>query len=332
MVRRGATLVCVVPFYVQSEGFSFEFSVWRTPSISTRALRVFGESIILADDVDAELCVSLVGDFLRRNSDSFDYFLIYGMKHADRFWQAALRNYGLSHHIGWKSVAMRSEKIHQVLLKNSFEDYVASLSPSTRQTLRYSHRRLFNDGSVRVQKCDRPAEVAQLLRWIVKIYSESWQAKTFGHPPQDDAAQQIFLEQTAAEGWLRSYVLLRGEEPLAYQFGYEYDRVYYLLDCAYSQQHAAASPGSVLSFSVFEDLHANCSVDRCDFGFGDMPYKRHFQSLELDASTVYFVPANRWRHALRLQFALNSTYDHLRNGLIQVRADRFVRKLIKRQK
>ena len=69
-----------------------------------------------------------------------------------------------------------------------------------------------------------------------------------------------------------------------------------------------------------------------DFGFGDLPYKRSFGSVEHDVAIVYFVPANRWRYILKLQTVLNSTYDWVRAALVRLRIDKFVRKLIKRQK
>jgi hypothetical protein len=332
LVRCGETLVCVAPFYLQPAGFSFEFSVWRTRPIPAKVLRIFGESVVLAEGLDADWCVSIIGDYLRLNSSSCDFLQVYGLNQSDRVWHAALARDGLSRRAGWAAIPMRPEKTHRVLFKDSFDEYVASLSPSTRQTLRYSHRRLLRDPEVRIEKCTRAGDVSLLLHRVNKVYSDSWQAKTFGNHSQYDVAQQEFLEQTAGEGWLRSYVLLRSGEPIAYQLGFQYDRVYYLLECAYGQQHAAASPGSVLTFSVLEDLHADKSIDQWDFGFGDMPYKRSFSNRQYEAAIVYFVPRGRWRFILRLQQLLNTGYDAVRTALVRLRIDKFVRKLVKRQR
>jgi hypothetical protein len=332
ILRRGKQIVCIAPFYIQPAGFSFEFSVWRTKPIQAQVLRMFGEAAIVSKDFDVDRCVQMIAEFLRVHATSCAYFQVYGMDHSNRFWRAAIADNSLARHANCAILTMRHETIHQVPLKGSFDEYVASLSPSTRQTLRYGCRRLFRDGDVRIERCALPTQVAQLLRWVSTVYSNSWQAKTFGSLSLDEAAQHSLLEQTAREGWLRSYVLLRGEEPMAYQLGYLYDRVYYLLDCAYDQRFAAGSPGSVLTFRVMEDLHADKSTDCWDFGFGDMPYKRHFHSVEHDASTVYFVPRNRWRHIIRLQSAINATYDRIRNGFVRIGVDTFIRKLVKRQR
>ena len=78
--------------------------------------------------------------------------------------------------------------------------------------------------------------------------------------------------------------------------------------------------------------HTDRTIKIYDFGFGDMPYKRKFGNLEHDAAIVYFVPPNLWRYMLRLQTFLNAVYDGVRIALVRLRADTFVRKLIKRQK
>jgi hypothetical protein len=217
-------------------------------------------------------------------------------------------------------------------MASTFDEYVASLSSSSRQTLRYSARRFFREPDSRFEVCDRRGDVTQLVAWISDIYARSWQARTFAAAPAGVAADLGLLERIADEGWLRAYVLIRNNRPVAYHLGLVYARVYYLLDCAYSREEAAASPGSVLTFRAIEELHNSGDVDIWDFGFGDMPYKKSFGNITHDAAIVYFVPRNRWRHILRLQMALNSSYDWIRSGLMRTGADRFVRKLVKSQK
>jgi CelD/BcsL family acetyltransferase involved in cellulose biosynthesis len=331
LLWRSGSLACVAPFYRQSLRFAFEFSVWRLPSIPACALRVFGESVVLDSDATSEPSVRAIGAVLREHRASYDFLQVYALNYSDRFWRAAMLNGGLAREAGLKSVAMRPEKIHEVRLRKSFEEYLASLNPRTRQTLRYGSRRFFRDPSARMEKCSRPTDVARLLQCVDKVYAQSWQAKAFGNARKDAVDYRRFLEQTAVEGWLRSYVLFHGEEPVAYQIGYQYNRMYYLQECAYSQQIAALSPGSVLTFSIMKDLHADGAVDVWDFGFGDLPYKRSLHGVQHEAATVYLIPPNRWRRILGLQIALNSAYDRVRNGLIRVGMDRLVRKLVKRQ-
>src|SRR3989304_3990473 len=88
LLWRGDDIVCVAPFYVQPTDFSFEFSVWRLRLHPSRALRPFGESAVLAHDVDPDRCVVAIGDYLRRDPASYDYVVVYGMIRSEVFWRA----------------------------------------------------------------------------------------------------------------------------------------------------------------------------------------------------------------------------------------------------
>jgi hypothetical protein len=296
-----------------------------------RALQIFGESVILSEEANCDRCVAAVGRFLKQNAVKADCLHVNGLNFSDIFWQAALLGDVLHQHSGWKPVPMRDEKIHQVRLSKCFDDYQASLSTATRQGMRRARRHLFHGQRARVQIITEPEDVPLLAEWIDKIYASSWQAKTFGRTHRNSASEQRMLAQVAGEGWLRSYVLFKDNQPIAYQHGYLYQDVYYRLDCAFVQSYSSDGPGSVLMHWLLENLHVTKVAHVVDFGFGDLPYKRSLGNVEHNAAVVYFVPPNRLRHTLELQRALNSVYDILRGGLVKCGADTFVRKLIKRQ-
>jgi hypothetical protein len=163
-----------------------------------------------------------------------------------------------------------------------------------------------------------------------RVYFDSWQGKTFGKP-EFHRGRQRFLEQVAALGWLRSYVLYKGSEPVAFQHSYAYGGTLTNDDRAFSQSFAKQSPGSVLTYRVLEDLHADGRMMAWDFGFGELPYKRSLGNVEHDSAIVYFAARRRWRIILRLQQAIDAIYDGIRLTLVWLRADTFFRKLIKRQ-
>jgi hypothetical protein len=332
LVWCGNKLMSVAPFYIQSGRYSLELSVWKLLSFPARVMRVFGESIVLADDADPSACVSAIGDVLTRLSSSIGFLQVYGLNYSNRFWQAALRENALSHHSGWVSIPMRKEKNHQILLNGTFDEYVATRSARSRQNLRHDRRQLFDGRTARIEKFTESSDVARLIQWMDQVYRNSWQGKVFGGVQGDSAAKQKLLEHISAEGWLRSYVLLRDDEPVAFELAYQYRGLYDSREVGFSQKYSSASPGAVLTFCILEELHADRTIKVYDFGFGDMPYKRKFGNVEHDAAIVYFVPANRWRYVLRLQTVLNQAYDGVRNTLVRLRADKFVRKLIKRQK
>jgi hypothetical protein len=330
MVYQGRRLMCVAPFYIEPTRYSFEFSVWRIPFLKAQALRVFGESIVLAADADLQPCVNAVLDFLKTLHPSINYLQIYGMKQSDQFWRAMLHAKSGCSDLGWALFTMRPEKIHKAILKSSFDEYVGSLSSSTRQTLRYSTRRFLANDRGRFEKLTKSSDVSKLLECVEVVFLNSWQSSIFKNA--SSKGRRKFFEYLADQGWLRSYLLLKDERPVAYQIGLQYGQTYYLLDCAFDQEFAEASPGSVLAFSVMEDLHADGSIGVWDFGFGDMPYKRRLATVTDEASIAYFAPPGRWRALLALQVALNKVYDTLRDNFIRLKIDRFIRKCVKRQR
>jgi CelD/BcsL family acetyltransferase involved in cellulose biosynthesis len=226
---------------------------------------------------------------------------------------------------------MRKESNHQVRIHSSFDDYLANLGSETRRTIKRQHRRFFEEASSRVERITEPGDVAQLLEWIDCVYRDSWQAKTFGDEQSNTASGRKFLEKVAAQGWLRSYVLMLGDEPICFKHGMLYRGVLYSNGTAFRRQFESKRPGTVLIYSVLSDLHAEQNVEAWDFGFGDMPYKRSFCNVKHDAAVVYFVPGNRWRLILRFQQLLNTAYDGVRSSLIRLKIDKIVRKLVKRQ-
>jgi hypothetical protein len=295
-------------------------------------LKLFGESIVVGAGIDARHCVDAIAAILKQHAATFDYIHVYGLNYADPFWEAATCEAAFSRRAGLAPFAMRREKIHLARIRSSFDEYLASRSASSRQTLRYSNRRFFTENGARLEIFTAESDIPRLLEAVEQVYARSWQAKTFAGAATTHRDQQSFFNAAAREGWLRSYLLFRDEQPVAYQLGVLYRRVYYLMDCAFRQDFAAWSPGSVITFRALEDLHDARKADVWDFGFGDMPYKRRFGDSEDDAAIVYFVPPNRWRCILRLQQLANSSYDFLRSILVRMRVDRIVRKMIKRQR
>jgi hypothetical protein len=331
LVSFAGRLVCVAPCYVEQKSFSFEFSVWRLFSLPARKFRIFGENIVVANDIDPGICVAAVARFLRSERASADYLQMYGLKPSERFWQSALEDNALASQSNWKMVAMRPEKIHQLRRADSVEAFLEGMSSDSRRMVRRHCRKFFSDSTARLVRITERRDVGQLLDWMDCIHADSWQAKTFGGVRENSEARQRLLEQVAALGWLRSYVLLRGDEPMAFKHGFQYRGVLHSHGTAYRQQYAASSPGIVLTYRILEDIHADHGVNVWDFGFGDLPYKRTFCNKSDEAAIVYFIPNHRWRSILRLQTLLNATYYHVRMLLVRLGVDKFVRKLVKRQ-
>lgn len=331
LVRRGEALVSVAPFYIEERAIGWQLSVWRLGRFRARVLRLFGESVVVADRASVADVVHAIAGHLRTSNGWGDFMFVDGLRVCDPFWMGALEGAAFSSCTGWQARAQRPQKVHCTRLFSNFDAYCASLSPSSRSNLRRTRRRLFEDPLVRLEIVTDSRSAGRLAAWLDEVRSRSWQGKTFGDSGRY-ASSLPELRVAGEHGWLRSYVLLRGDEPVAYEHGYLYRGTYYGLDCAYRQQDAAQGPGSVLLFSVIEDLHRIGNTTEIDFGFGDLPYKRTFGNVEHDAVIYSFVPLNRWRLFFALQGALTRAYDDVRRMLVALGLDRLVRRLVKRKR
>jgi CelD/BcsL family acetyltransferase involved in cellulose biosynthesis len=331
LLWRDAELIGVAPFYIQPTRFSLELSVRRIRTWPVKALRLFGESVVLAQGIDREPCTLAIADFLKTLALTTDYLWVYGLDSSDPFWRVALESEEFRRRCGLKPVIMQRAPNHKVLLKPSFDEYVASMNSGSRKTLRRLRRRIFEDEKARIAKFTSPREIAELVQLIDVVSAASWQEHTFGDDKQHRAATQLFLEEIAALGWLRSYVLLMNERPIAFQHGYQYQGTYAGQGRAYDQEFAELSPGSVLTYCVLEDLQQVEPLQVWDLGFGDMPYKHRFANDQHETAVVYFVRRNRWRFLLTVQKRLDSAYTFIRSALVRLGADKVIRKTLKRQ-
>ena len=221
------------------------------------------------------------------------------------------------------------ERVHQIQLLPTYEAYLTSLGHDTRRSIRRKTRKLFNNDRPQVVKVTRADQIPALLTYLDEVFQNTWQAKTFGYQRRNTERQIKCFEQIARMGWLRAYVLIYDNCPIAFELGYQYGDTYYRQECGYDQKWADFGPGSVLMHLLIEDLFKENKPSLFDFGFGDALYKHNASNVGYDAASIYIVPANRWRHALTLQSILDAVEVQGRSLLTHIRLDNVVRRILK---
>ena len=164
---------------------------------------------------------------------------------------------------------------------------------------------LCDEQHARLTRIRAPEQVPEFLEQIDAVFRETWQARTFGYQPHNTASKLSYYRGLAERGWLRSYVLARDAEPIAYEIGCQYQGVFYCRECGYRQSWAEFGPGTVLTNLFIEDLYREDPPGVLDFGFGDSEHKRILSNVEQDAAAIYLAPRNVWRSVLWGQNALN---------------------------
>jgi hypothetical protein len=107
----------------------------------------------------------------------------------------------------------------------------------------------------------------------------------------DNELTRNLLYLAAAKNWLRAHILYVDDDPTAFQVGFKYGSTYFADQIGYDPSWRNFRVGTVLLLKVIEELCADSSVNKFDFGFGDADYKQLFcDKYWTDVSFYLFAP------------------------------------------
>ena len=163
------------------------------------------------------------------------------------------------------------------------------------------HTRFFEkSGDLRFHRCTSEQEILGYL----DAFFEQHKARRAhaGEPSQFiDPAQQLFyrdlIKDTLRHGWLRFDVVLFNGAPLAFHFGFEYQRRFIWYKPAFDVQFAARSPGEVLLKFLLDDA-IDKGLEEFDFTVGSEAFKYRFanQTRTNDRIIVFRSASDYWLH------------------------------------
>jgi CelD/BcsL family acetyltransferase involved in cellulose biosynthesis len=159
-------------------------------------------------------------------------------------------------------------------LKPTLDEYLATVSPSTRKSVRRTAGRLEREYGDRlsIATFDRSDELERFLADVESVAARTYQRR-IGVGYVGDESQQQRLLLLAQRGWFRGYVLYLDDRPVAFELGELYRGRFHSLAGAYDPEYAHDRVGAYLLMKVFEDLGADVDASVFDFGFGDAAYK-----------------------------------------------------------
>jgi CelD/BcsL family acetyltransferase involved in cellulose biosynthesis len=182
---------------------------------------------------------------------------------------------------------------HRLELPATLDDYLAQLSAKRRKGLRYTKRRLEAKGAVTVERVTRQEELPRFFRMVESVSTRTWQARRLGQVFSTTSPQAERLERSAQRGWLRSYLLLCGDAPIAFALGLQADAVFRYEVVGFDPAWSEYSPGNVLLHGIVEDLIAFDRPKVLDFGHGEAEYKQQFGNRTHPEANVYLVRRKR---------------------------------------
>jgi len=162
------------------------------------------------------------------------------------------------------------------------------------------------EGKLELQRIDSPSGAALFLQAQSRM--ESREAGEWGAKPREDDICHWSQSQVAdlgSRGFLRSYVLTCGDDPVSMIKGLQHRSTYFALQTLYSKKYAAFSPGASILHLAIEDMLAERPVRRIEFGFGEPKQRHHAGSATLEVASVLLMRktlANRMRAGIHAAF------------------------------
>ena len=196
---------------------------------------------------------------------------------------------------------------HILPLPRTFDEYLDQHSAKKRYNLKRQVRILREHGGGRIElrRIDSPERAQDLVD--IKAQMTSSPRSLLGIVPRQpvDTWSRHKVVDLAVRGFLRSYVLFCGEEPVSLIEGVQHEKTYFALHTLYRPDYAPFSPGACLLYLLVEDLLTHRPAEVIEFGFGEPSQRHHVSNLTLDVGTVLLLHrtlANRIRGGAHAAF------------------------------
>ncbi|WP_339728400.1 GNAT family N-acetyltransferase [uncultured Gimesia sp.] len=181
-----------------------------------------------------------------------------------------------------------------------------------RSKSRRKHRKLLRQNSeMQMIRITEPDQVVDFLEAAHQISLNTWQTQRLGLRIKNDEKELEELTFLALNGWLRSYLLMKDDQPVAFKIGSQHRGVYRDLEFGFDLNYASTSPGETLLLLILEDLIQYDTPQTYDFGEGDAEYKKRYSSQITQSCTVMLLPSTI-KNKVRLSYFKSSRFiDHL---------------------
>jgi CelD/BcsL family acetyltransferase involved in cellulose biosynthesis len=281
-------LCCVLPFRFQLERSPVRLGPYTVGSVAARVLRLADFEFAVRGGCDRMGILRTVMPLARG-------FARADLVHVDNApaYEAAEAGDGAP---GWSQ--QNRQTTYVVKNQADYGSYWDSLGSRVRVELKRRTKKLkekCHDG-VLLKKYTQADEMAELHAHLTAVWSRSWHAGAGGSDPL--GLDLPALEHLAAEGWVRSYVLLAEDRPIAFLWGYQYRGKYYYDSIAFDAGWGEYAPGTVLNHLALAEIFGVDPPRELDFGFGYNKYKEHLGSHPEDRSRIWVPLTWRGRAAL----------------------------------
>ena len=180
-----------------------------------------------------------------------------------------------------------------ILLLGTFNDYLKELSSKTRQDLKRTKKKFQEKvGSAwQLVRIDSSDQINEFLAKVEQISKKTYQWKLLGLGVCQNSTHEKQMYVAANYGWLKCYLLMVDEQPIAFQIGYDYQGTYLAHDIGYDPTWAKLQVGIFLHTQIIEDLLNNAPhIKKFDFLLGDSVHKERLSTHSHQERHFYLIP------------------------------------------
>ena len=191
-------------------------------------------------------------------------------------------------------------------LPRTFDEYLAQYTSKKRYNLKRQNKILRERGGrLELRRIESPDDVQCFLDAEAQMVPSAQRFSGLGGKQADSFWSRRKSVDLAERGFLRSYVLTCGDDPIGLIKGLQYGRTYSALQTFYRKDYASLSPGAATLYLVVEDLLKYRPANRIDFGFGEPNPKHHSSNVTLEMACVLLMKktlGNRILHGVHTTF------------------------------
>jgi hypothetical protein len=221
--------------------------------------------------------------------DTVFHIETHGLGFAKEFEK--LKAHSIKRELLWLDHAPYTRRL--IHFKGSFDEYFAGLSRSTRYNIRRSRSRLVSDfgEEPKLIRVTKPDQVDDFLRRSEQVSRKTYQWRLLGAGLRNNEETRASLRYAAELGWLRSFLFVLKENPIAFIQGYQFAGTLQGTHHGYDHDLARYSIGIQLWIAALKDMFDEATPEWFDFGNGDAHYKESLSNVSTDGLLLYLWPS-----------------------------------------
>jgi hypothetical protein len=179
-------------------------------------------------------------------------------------------------------------------MHQSFSEYKGKFSSKTRSTLNRKIRKYtdYCGGEISWKVYKDVSEMSEFFRLARAVSETTYQEKLLDAGLPASGRFIIEMEQLAAQGRVRAFILFHENQPVSYLYCPITDGIVIYAFLGYDPRYMDFSVGTILQWLALEHLFAEKSFRFFDFTEGQSDHKKLFSTHGIQCANVFFLRSN----------------------------------------